>query len=212
MRLIPRRMPRQTEPNANNALGGLLQAILPRSSVRSENTRAISGHLGLKPDILVTEAGSAPVVLEAEYMPAATVEPEAKSRLGLEVAESGRAIEAAIAFRYPEDVADAHDLPAVLSAVRLSYCLFTEEAGGTTRFPESGWLEGSVEDLADLVRLAAVPQRAVYQASSTLQEDIDDGAKVLDELSKTRSGITGAIARKLGMIDVLRPGAWPAQS
>ena len=37
-------MPRQTEPNANNALGSLLQDLLPRSEVRSENTQAISGY------------------------------------------------------------------------------------------------------------------------------------------------------------------------
>ena len=46
-------MPRQIEPNANNALGNLLQEMLPRSEVRSENTRAITGKPGLKPDILL---------------------------------------------------------------------------------------------------------------------------------------------------------------
>ena len=65
-------MPRQTEPNANNAMGGLLQAMLPRSSVRWENTQTIAGQPGLRPDILVTAPGRAPVVLEAEYMPAAS--------------------------------------------------------------------------------------------------------------------------------------------
>lgn len=33
-------MPRQTEPNVNNAMGGLLQSMLSRSHVRSENTQA----------------------------------------------------------------------------------------------------------------------------------------------------------------------------
>ena len=42
-------MPRQTEPNANNAMGGLLQAMLPRSSVRWENTQTIAGQPGLRP-------------------------------------------------------------------------------------------------------------------------------------------------------------------
>ena len=42
-------MPRQTEPNVNNALGSLLQDMLPRSQVRSENTQAISGHPGCAP-------------------------------------------------------------------------------------------------------------------------------------------------------------------
>ncbi len=35
-------MPRQTEPNVNNALGVLLQGMLSSSQVRSENTQAIA--------------------------------------------------------------------------------------------------------------------------------------------------------------------------
>ena len=195
-------MPRQTEPNANNALGGLLQDMLPRSQVRSENTQAISGRPGLRPDIIVTAPGRSPVVVEAEYMPARTVEPEAKDRLGLEVASNGRVIEAAIALRYPDAIGDAHDLRAALSSARLEYCVFTEAANDVHRFPESGWLEGSVEDLADMVRLVSVPQRAVDRATTTLQEGIDGAARLLDELSETRSSITLAIARLLGMTNV----------
>ena len=195
-------MPRQTEPNANNAMGSLLQGMLSRSQVRSENTQAISGHSGLRPDILVTAPGRSPVVVEAEYMPARTVEPEARSRLGLEVASSGRTIEAAIALRYPDDVSGADNLHSALTTARLSYCVFTEEAGGVARFPESGWLEGAVEDLADMVRLVSVPQRAVDQAAATLQEGIEGAARLLDEMEKLRSGITTAIARSLGMTDV----------
>ena len=194
-------MPRQTEPNANNAIGSLLQAMLPRSQVRSEHTQAIYGHPGLQPDILITAPGRAPVVIEAEYMPAASVEPEAKERLGLETESDGREIEAAIALRYPNEVSEAHDLPAALSTGRLSYCVFTEN-GGASRFPESGWLDGSVEDLADMVRLVSVPQHAVDRATTTLQEGIDGAAKILDELNETRPGITGEIAALLGMADV----------
>ena len=194
-------MPRQTEPNANNAMGSLLQDMLPRSTVRSENTQAISGRPGLRPDIIVTAPGRSPVVVEAEYMPARTVEPEAMSRLGLEVAANGRIIEAAIALRYPDAIGDAHDLRAALSSARLSYCVFTED-GGESRFPESGWLDGSVEDLADMVRLVSVPQRAVDEATTTLQEGIDGAARLLDELNQTRSSITLAIARLLGMTNV----------
>ena len=195
-------MPHQTEPSANNAMGGLLQAMLPRSSVRSENTQAISGHPGLRPDILITAPGRAPVVIEAEWMPARTVEAEAKSRLGLEVAANGRPIEAVIALRYPEEVANADDLHAALSSARISYCVFTEEAQDVRRFPESGWLDGNLEDLADMARLVSVPQRAVDRATTTLQEGIDGAARLLDELNETRSGITMAIARLLGMSNV----------
>ena len=176
--------------------------MLPRSQVRSENTQAISGHPGLRPDIIVTAPGRSPVVIEAEYMPARTVEPEAKARrIGLEVASNGRIIEAAIALRYPDAISDAHDLRAALSSARLGYCVFTED-GGESRFPESGWLEGAVEDVADMVRLVSVPQRAVDRATTTLQEGIDGAASLLDELNETRSGVTTAIARLLGMTNV----------
>ena len=195
-------MARHTEPAVNNSLGTLLQGMLPRSHVRSENTQAIVGHSGLRPDILITAAGRSPVVIEAEYLPAATAEVEAKERLGLDVAEDGRRIEAVIALRYPTDMGDADDLRAALTESRISWCVFTEESAGVTRFPESGWLDGSVGDLADLVRLVSVPQRAVDEAATTLQEGIDAAAKVLDELNTTRSGITMAIARLLGMTDV----------
>ena len=194
-------MPHQTEPSANNALGGLLQGMLSRRQVLSENTQTIAGHPGLRPDILITAAGCSPVVVEAEYMPAAHAEAEAQSRLGLE-AVNGRVIEAAIALRYPEDVGDADDLAVALKAARLSYCAFSEESGGVNRFPASGWLDGSAEDLADLIRLVSLPQRAVDEATTTLQEGISGAAKHLDEVNASRPAITASIARLLGMTNV----------
>ena len=195
-------MARQTEPSVNNAMESVLQGMLSRSHVRSENTQTITGHPGLRPDILIEDPGRAPVVIEAEYMPGATVEAEAKSRLGLEVAASGRRIEAAISLLYPDEISDADDLPAALKQARLSYCVFTEERKGISRFPESGWLDGSPEDVADLIRLVSVPQRAVDDATTTLQEGISAAAKVLDEMDTNRQAVTMTIARLLGMSNV----------
>ena len=147
--------------------------MLPRSEVRSENTQAITGQPGLRPDIIVTSRGRAPVRVEAEYRPARTVEPEARSRLGLEVSSGWRVIEAAISLRYPVDVGEAHDRLTALSSARLGYCVFSEDAKGVQRFPESGWLEGTVEDLADMVWLVSLPKRAVDKAAATLEEGIE---------------------------------------
>ena len=195
-------MPHQTEPSANNALGSMLQKMLPRSTVRSENTQTITGRPSLQPDILVTAPGSSPVVIEAEYLPAYTAEAEAKSRLGLEESETGHIIEAAVALRYPADVAEANDLTAALIHARVSYCVFTEAIEEPVRFPDSGWLDGSVEDLGDLVRLVSVPQRAVDEAATVLQEGIDLAARRLAEVDKLRPFIMPAIARLLGMVNV----------
>ena len=209
--IVRRAMPHQTEPNVNNALGILLQGMLSSSQVRSENTRAIAGHPGLKPDILITAPDRSPVVIEAEYMPVATVEPEAKDRLGLEAAESGRVIEAVIALRYPEEIGDAGDLQAALKDARLSYCVFTvaaydpdprKQIQRIARFPESGWLDGSVEDLADLARLMSVPQLAVLKASTEMEDGIKRVARTLDEAAAARPNIMVAVAKILGMNNV----------
>ena len=195
-------MPHQTEPNANNALGNILTGMLGNATVRFENTQVIQGHAGLQPDILVTATGRSPVVIEAEYDPAQNVETEARDRLGLKVNGQIRPIEAAIALRYPEAVGDASDLSAAICAATLRYAVFTAEAEEVARFPESGWLDGSVTDLADLVRLVSVPQNAVDQAATYLQEGIDDAANILDEMHQTGPGITVSIAGLLGMDNV----------
>ena len=204
-------MPHQTEPSANNALGTILQGKLFASEVRSEHTQVIQNQPGLQPDILITAQDRSPVVIEAEYMPAYTVEGEARSRLGLAVTGHSRPIEAVVALRYPEEVGDADDLSVVLRNSRLSYCVLTvEKYSGTpiqeiqnvARFPESGWLEGSVEDLADIIRLVSVPQLAVDRAADALERGIERAAVMLDELDQSQSGVTASIARLLGMVNV----------
>ena len=195
------RMPRQTEPSINNALGILLQGMMGSAAVRSEHVRAVVGHAGLQPDIIVTEPGRAPVIVEAEIEPARSVEAEARSRLGLEVVDGRRMVEAVIALRYPEAVADSDDLGAALSGARLSYCVLRDDRS-ESRFPESGWLTGSVSDLADLVRLVSVSQRDVDFAAGALQRGIERAAVILDELDGTQPGVTAEIARLLGMVNV----------
>ena len=195
-------MPRQTEPNANNALGILLQGMFSRSRVYYENTRVIVDHPGLQPDILITSPGRSPVVVEAEYMPAYTVEPEAKERLGLDVTVDSRPIEAAIALHYPSDMSEVAHLADALKSSTLSYCVFTQERKAVKRFPESGWLDGSVEDLADLIRLVSVPQWAVDAATEILRKGIDNAAKILDETATSRPETVKDIAARLGMTDV----------
>ena len=130
-----------TEPSANYALGRRLGRMLPTYTVLYENTRQIVGQSSLQPDILITAPGRAPVAIEAEFMPAYKAEDEAKDRLGLEVKNTARHIDAAIALRYPEGTEDADDLSAVVSNARLTYCVCYQDG---TRFPASGcWTDRS---------------------------------------------------------------------
>ena len=192
-------MPRQTEPKANNALGDILRGMLPGCDVRSENTRTFIDHPGRHADVLIAAAGRSPVVVEAEYEPAAEVEKDASERLGLRVKGALRTVEAVIALRYPKTVEDAYDLGLALVDTRLTYCVLHQDG---SRFPESGWLDGSVGDLADLVRLVSVPQKAVEQAADTLEQGIGQAANRLEEMAKLRPNVTPVIGRLLGLSDV----------
>ena len=194
-------MPQQTEPSANNALGELLDRMLPGSVVRSEHTQVIVDHPGLRPDILVVAPGRSPVVLEAEYMPATSAEAEARSRLGFEVVATGRLIESAIALRYPEDLRGSGNLAESLADATISYCVVSEDED---RFPRSGWIDGTVGDLAELVRLVSVPQRAVDEAADALEKGIERAASIMNQLHESRPDVMPAIAGLLGMADVIQ--------
>ena len=192
-------MPHQTEPSANNALAALLRPMLHGYRVRSETTQTIRDHPGQRPDILITAADRSPVVVEAEYMPAGTVEQDASSRLGMAVTVDPRPIEAAIALRYPEPVGQSEDLHAAIQEAQLSFAVLNDDG---TRFPVSGWLDGSTSDLADIIRLVSVPQRAVNEAATALEQGIEQAAAILNAMGDTNPGINLAIARLLGMSDV----------
>ena len=203
MRYTSSAMP-HTEPTVNAVLAGILRPMFARAVVAGEDTGGVIENPAHRLDVLITAPGRSPVSIETEFMPARTVEDDALSRLGKTARRDAKTIEAAIAVRYPERLRDDDvDIDAGLHEGRLSYAIYTQEGAANNlrvvRFPESGWLEGSVEDLGDMARLVSVPQRAVDEAAGTLQSGIDMGANVLRELVETRPGIPMEIAAVLGM-------------
>ncbi len=190
---------RHTEPTANAALGRALTGMLPAYRVRHEDTGVIVGGAGLHPDILITASDRAPVVIEAEYDPANSVEEDARARLGLTVQDGHRRIETAIALRYPDALRYGDDLGDDVRNARFSYAVLYENG---ERFPASGWLEGSCEDVADMVRLVSVPQSAVNEASDHLELGIETAADRLNEISELRPNVANEISRLLGMSNV----------
>ena len=192
-------MPRQTEPNANNALGSVLRGMMPGCTVLAENTQTFTDYPGRHSDVLITGPGRAPVAVEAEYEPAATVEQDARERLGLRVVAEQRTIEAAIALRYPPEVGEAYDVTAAIRSAPLDYAVLYENGD---RFPATGWLRGSVTDLADLARLVSVPQREVDAAAELMENGIDAAVPVLDEMSKLKPSAAADVAKLLGLAEV----------
>ena len=193
------------ESQLNGRIATLLGRMAPRWNVRGENRGAFQGSQR-QPDILITQTGAQPVVIENEYLPANTVEVEARDRLGESldagvVQASGR-INAAIALRSPNDLHDCDgldDVDATLAqGVTLEYALLTGPGGiDYTRFPKSGFIRGSIRDLAAFVEYAATPEDAVQRAVMILEEGIQDAAAILRQASELSDNTQAAIVEHL---------------
>ena len=159
----------------------------------------------LRPDILVTEPHTAPVVIETEVLPAANVEAEAIARLDEKLRGSGRPILSAIAIRLPARFRDAQGYSlkkAVDSANDLEFAFFTGKSSDNfVRHPESGWLKGGIHELSLLVQSATLPPLLIDQAASILEVGISEAAGLLDEIAETRPGAIERIAEALHQED-----------
>ena len=156
--------------------------------------------LGLQPDIVIRHPGGAPVIVETEFEPARMVEEDARSRLGLVIAEPGDAVEQAIAVRVPNELRGDQGR---LAEAEFRYCVFTHHEGeplDSGRWPESGWLSGGIGDLASLIEQAALSERRIARSIRILKEGVgqvaaclrsnlkDDRPDVLATLPGTSSG------------------------
>src|SRR5262249_1325922 len=153
-----------TEHTINDAIAGVLRetrrAWSTSDVVSSENTGMLKGS-ARRPDILILEANVSPVVIETEVIPATTVESEAVARLGEQVRTTGRTILSSIAVRLPERLRTKsaaklrNDLE---SATDLEMALYTGSSASTSsRWPQAGWIAGSIADLSILTQSASVP-------------------------------------------------------
>ena len=173
--------PHKNERLANGALSKLIEQVMHGRETDAESTQIIKDHPAMQPDIVITAKGRSPVVVEAEYMPARNVEEDAYRYFEEpgrnEVLGQPHPIEAAIALRYPKKLAQAKKIDEVLETTRqLEYCALYPNKG---RFPTTGWLKGSVCDLADLIHLVDVPESAFKKCAKDLRESIDEAVSVL---------------------------------
>ena len=187
------------EHTINVALGEVLNSLRGSWRAASERTgRILDG--GGRPDILIEEASGWPVVIEAERSNHAEAEGDAQAKLGRTVAKTGREIETAIALVYPEEV-HALDGSALRSALfqstTLEYALYTRRVNESPdRLPSSGWIKGSVRDLAMLVHRAAVPPPRI----EALATELENGVKLAEDEFTRRHTYGSELGRHVASI------------
>ena len=166
------RMPSNTEQTINVLLGNLIRARVPKWSdcVAVEQTHVIDSHPGQSPDLLIY-GRSAPIVIEAEFLPAKTVIQDARKRLGQLTNWDKRPIEHVLACRYQADLreVDQNHLMSHLEASTFGFQILSTGSSGESIWPEQGYCEGSINDLVDCLEVIGLSESLLDECTDTLE-------------------------------------------
>ncbi|QDP18691.1 hypothetical protein [Sphingomonas xanthus] len=188
----------------NEHLSGLLRAKRAEWSkpgtVRCENTGVLEAS-GLRPDIVVAHDPKFPVAIETELAPASTVEADAKSRVGQKYKPTGGTIYSAIALKLPDKyrkLSGAEIAAAFAVETQFSYCiLYGENQAETQRWPEAGFVVGTLDDLAFAISTARASPHLIEEASALLQQGATVLASLLEAGTPSHPGMAEKFANCL---------------
>ena len=172
-----------------------------RDAVAAEQTRVLGGSSRKRrPDIVIRHPGGLPVVVETEFSPASNVEDEAGSRLGETI--DGHQVEGVLAVRVPVELAGPQaGLGEEICRARFQYCMFSRGDETVIRWPRQGWINASVDQLAEAIEHAALSETRLAEAADTLQEGISGGAAMLRGHLAVRPAMFTDMARILHQED-----------
>ena len=201
-------MPKMSEIAFNPELANVLRRKHPRwkDRIGVEQTGVFTRGAGLQPDMIVRHPGGLPVAVETEYTPAHTVEEDARQRLGETLRETGDTIEQALAVRIPRALASTNqnDLEAEIERAKFEFCVLSGNPANPDRWPETGWLDGAVDDLAGCIELAAFSENRLARSMQILEGGIDQAAGKLRDACADAPNTLEAISQQLHQKDGLQ--------
>ena len=177
-------MPRTSEAVFNGHFGEALRGKHPlwRQGLGVEQTGVFADDPRLRPDILIRTPDTQPVVIETEFAPAASVERDARSRLGRTPAGSKDPIEQAIAVRIPAALRGGQErLAERIAAAAFGYCVFSGDPAAPERWPRAGWLAGGIDRIAGCAEDAMVSQRLIVESMSILEDGVRIATRAIDD-------------------------------
>ena len=111
-------------------------------------------------------------------MPARGVEADAQARLGQFLQYNGDRIEQTIAVQIPRELSQAPqaDLEQHIEAAEFHYCTYSlQESDTAVRWPSTGWLVGSIDDLASCIENVSLSERLLVEGTQILEQGIGRG-------------------------------------
>lgn len=180
-------------PYAEEQLNGRLARIIRGLTrdlgwdVREEVRGVLREEKLKKPDIVITRADAPPVIIENEYAPGPTLEPDCLSRLGRTLGPGtggqGGTVSVVFALRSPSglrDCANGDEAETMLrNGVNLEFAAYRGKQASHSRFPKRGFLRGDVRDLVNFIKPASIPEDIVAEAADSLTHGANEAAAIL---------------------------------
>ena len=172
-------MPKTNEVAFNVELANVLRTMHPlwHDKVGAEQ-HAVFQQAGLRPDILIRHPVGLPVAIETGFEPACSLELDARAMLSHQVGRDGESIEQMIAVRVPAELREGQqDLAERIWRARFSYCVYFAPQVDPLRWPRTGWLEGSIQDVAECVERISISERLIAEGMGMLELRVSQAAK-----------------------------------
>lgn len=141
---------------------GLLEDRLPRWRIIASGSKTTTPEGRKEPDTIAVAPDDVPVVIEAKYGSTnyrKICNDQAKAHIGRSWKVS-TTIEQSVAVLYPEYLKHIDgNYKAALSEAQLEFASWRRSPGDPVRFPETGWLSGGLDELADFIEITAVSEQ-----------------------------------------------------
>lgn len=200
---------RNNEVTCSNSIGRVIGSMRKNWQLNNERTFEFEGKNKLRPDILIEEEGLLNVIIENEIEPA-NPDTDALKKLDLPFKNSTQCSECIIALQIPKRfktiIQNKMD-DEFMIANDINYAVFTKDYDKISskelikndtkphiRFPEKGWLVGSLRDVANAAQISAVSKKRVDDCVDIMDESIGTVSKIIAESS---SGVKEEIAKLL---------------
>ena len=198
-------MSRQHENTITTKLVDILHRMRSTWSLE-EQTRPFKNNQKC-PDVFVTELGREPVVIEVKLdgiSPNTRGEAQAGQYLGEELSPApnmvAEILTTAMALRMPTRFLHVarRDLEQELrQAGDIHYILISRDGSDTNRFPNRGWAEGTIDDVAMALQLGATPNSRIQKAAALLEHRVNQAALLSEAAIAARPSIGAAIGEIL---------------
>ena len=180
------------EPTANTSLAEVLQSLRRNWKVEGEPVGALQG--GKRPDVLITEPGRAPTIVETEFVPAREVDSDSLAKIK-SITKDGRQVAAVVAVRLParlKKVRGEKLRKELRAAVDLEYAAYQPD-----RFPKTGYATGGVLDIAQVLQTVSLPAHVVDEWAENMSSAIKHIAGLLSGSGKdTKKKIAKLLSQK----------------